>query len=70
VIGTCPKERSVGISTRVAGSLRLVTDANSKLVWFRRSYGVGCLANDVSAAFFVKENRTVLPDDELVYDYS
>ena len=44
--------------------------ANCKLVWFRRSYGVGCPAKDVWAALFVKEHRTVLPGEELLYDYS
>ncbi len=43
--------------------------ANCKLVWFRRSYGVGCPAKDVWAALFVKEHRTVLPSEELLYDY-
>lgn len=43
--------------------------ANCKLVWFRQHYGVSPTAKTVWAALFVKENRTVLPGEELVYDY-
>ena len=44
--------------------------ANCTLVWFCRSYGVLVREEEVWAALFVKNNRTVLPGDELVYDYA
>ena len=44
--------------------------ANCSLVWFRRSYGVLVRKEEVWAALFVKKNRTVLPGEELVYNYA
>ena len=48
---------------------RNVKGANCDLVWFRESYGVKATTDDVWAALFVKESRTVLPGEELTHDY-